>query len=55
MKLWWSSPIEDTPAFESGIRSKDVIPAIDGESTEGMDLKRCRQQNSWSSRALKWC
>jgi carboxyl-terminal processing protease len=32
------SPIEDTPAFESGIRSKDVIIAIDGESTEGMDL-----------------
>lgn len=32
------SPIEDTPAFEAGIRSKDVITAIDGESTEGMDL-----------------
>jgi carboxyl-terminal processing protease len=32
------SPIEDTPAFEAGIRSKDVIVAIDGESTEGMDL-----------------
>lgn len=32
------SPIEDTPAFEAGIRSQDVIIAIDGESTEGMDL-----------------
>ena len=32
------SPIEDTPAFEAGIRSGDVIIGIDGESTEGMDL-----------------
>lgn len=32
------SPIEDTPAFEAGIRSGDVIVGIDGESTEGMDL-----------------
>jgi carboxyl-terminal processing protease len=32
------APIEDTPAFESGIRAQDVILAIDGESTEGMDL-----------------
>ncbi|HIK45257.1 MAG TPA: PDZ domain-containing protein [Leptolyngbyaceae cyanobacterium M65_K2018_010] len=32
------APIEDTPAFEAGIRSKDVILAIDGESTEGMEL-----------------
>lgn len=32
------SPIEDTPAFEAGIRAQDVITAIDGESTEGMDL-----------------
>ncbi|WP_008316952.1 carboxyl-terminal processing protease CtpC [Leptolyngbya sp. PCC 6406] len=32
------SPIEDTPAFEAGLRSQDVITAIDGESTEGMDL-----------------
>ena len=29
------APIEDTPAFESGIRAQDVILAIDGESTEG--------------------
>ncbi|HSM82373.1 MAG TPA: S41 family peptidase [Nodosilinea sp.] len=32
------SPIEDTPAFDAGIRSQDVILAIDGESTEGMEL-----------------
>ncbi|NER79269.1 MAG: S41 family peptidase [Leptolyngbya sp. SIO1D8] len=32
------APIEDTPAFEAGLRSKDVIIKIDGESTEGMDL-----------------
>jgi carboxyl-terminal processing protease len=32
------SPIEDTPAFEAGIRPKDVILEIDGESTVGMDL-----------------
>ena len=32
------SPIEDSPAFEAGILSKDKIVAIDGQSTEGMDL-----------------
>lgn len=32
------SPIEDTPAFEAGIESKDVIIKIDGQSTEGMDV-----------------
>jgi carboxyl-terminal processing protease len=32
------APIEDTPAFEAGIRPKDVILAIDGETTEGMEL-----------------
>ncbi len=32
------SPIEDTPAFEAGLRSQDVITAIDGVSTEGMSL-----------------
>jgi carboxyl-terminal processing protease len=32
------APIEDTPAFEAGLRSKDIIVEIDGESTEGMDL-----------------
>ncbi|MGF1459133.1 MAG: carboxyl-terminal processing protease CtpC [Leptolyngbyaceae cyanobacterium] len=32
------APIEDTPAFEAGLRSKDVIVEIDGESTEGLEL-----------------
>jgi carboxyl-terminal processing protease len=32
------SPIEDTPAFDAGIQSQDVIIEIDGQSTEGMDL-----------------
>jgi len=32
------APIEDTPAFDAGIRSKDVILQIDGDSTEGMEL-----------------
>lgn len=31
------APIEDTPAFQAGIQSKDVIVSIDGQSTEGMD------------------
>ncbi len=32
------APIEDTPAFDVGVRARDVIVAIDEESTEGMDL-----------------
>jgi len=32
------SPIEDTPAAEAGIISKDIIRKVDGKSTEGMDL-----------------
>ncbi|MGB3300426.1 MAG: carboxyl-terminal processing protease CtpC [Phormidesmis sp.] len=32
------SPIEDTPAFEAGLLSGDVITSIDGQSTEGMEL-----------------
>lgn len=32
------SPIEDTPAFEAGIRSGDHIIKIDGEPTENMTL-----------------
>ena len=32
------APIENTPAFDVGIRAKDVIVAIDGASTQGMDL-----------------
>jgi carboxyl-terminal processing protease len=33
------SPIEDTPAFEAGILSKDVITKIDGKTTEGMEVE----------------
>lgn len=32
------APIEDTPAYEAGLLSGDIISFIDGESTEGMDL-----------------
>ena len=37
-KLIVISPIEDTPAFEAGIQSQDIITKIDGQSTEGMDI-----------------
>lgn len=30
------APIEDTPAFEAGIQSRDVITKVDGTVTEGM-------------------
>ena len=30
--------IEDAPAFDVGVRVNDVIIAIDGESTQGMDI-----------------
>ncbi len=32
------SPIEETPAFEAGLLSGDIITSIDGNSTEGMEL-----------------
>lgn len=32
------SPIEDTPAFEAGVMSGDIIKAIDGQTTEGMEI-----------------
>ncbi len=32
------SPIEDTPAFEAGLLSGDIIVSIDGQDTEGLDL-----------------
>ncbi|MBD2103337.1 carboxyl-terminal processing protease CtpC [Leptolyngbya sp. FACHB-261] len=37
-KLTVIAPIEDTPAFRAGIQSKDLITAIDGRSTENMDV-----------------
>ena len=32
------SPIEDTPAYDAGILARDLIIAIDGQSTKGMEL-----------------
>jgi len=32
------SPIEDTPAWEAGLKAGDVILKVNGESTEGMTL-----------------
>ncbi|GAB4218340.1 MAG: S41 family peptidase [Synechococcales cyanobacterium] len=32
------SPIEDSPAARLGVKSKDVITAIDGKTTQGMDV-----------------
>ena len=32
------APIEQTPAFEAGLLTGDIITAIDGQSTEGMEL-----------------
>ncbi|MEM7591675.1 MAG: carboxyl-terminal processing protease CtpC [Cyanobacteria bacterium P01_A01_bin.83] len=37
-KLIVISPIEDTPAFEAGIIAQDIIIAIDGKDTTGMDV-----------------
>ena len=34
---WWS-PLEGTPAYRAGIRSKDTIVQIENESTVNMDL-----------------
>lgn len=33
------SPIEDTPAWEAGVKAGDIIMKIDGESTEGITLQ----------------
>lgn len=32
------SPVQGTPAFEAGMRAGDMIVAIDGENTEGLDV-----------------
>ena len=34
------APIEDTPAFEAGIVARDAIVAVDGQSTEGLELNQ---------------
>jgi len=37
------SPIEDSPAFDAGILAKDIIMAIDGQDTLGMDVNQAVQ------------
>jgi carboxyl-terminal processing protease len=39
-KLTVIAPIEDTPAAKAGILAKDIITAINGKSTEGMDTNQ---------------
>ena len=50
------APIPDTPAAEAGIRPRDVILAIDGESTAGLELfevvNRIRGQQGTTVRLL---
>jgi len=36
-KTWVVYPMEDTPSYRAGIRPADVIAAIDGKTTEGMN------------------
>ncbi|RKG73613.1 S41 family peptidase [Corallococcus exercitus] len=38
------APIDDTPAARAGIKAGDELLAIDGESTQGMDLGRALQK-----------
>ena len=33
------SPIEGTPAFEAGVKSRDIIVSIDGKATKGMTIE----------------
>lgn len=32
------SPVEDSPAFLAGVKSRDILVAIDGKTTKGMDV-----------------
>lgn len=38
------SPIEDTPAWEAGLKSGDRIVSIDGDSTKGLSLAEAAQK-----------
>jgi carboxyl-terminal processing protease len=42
-KLVVIAPIEDTPAAQAGVLSKDIIIKIDGKSTTGMDVNKAVQ------------
>src|SRR5690606_31151754 len=37
------SPIEDTPAWEAGIKAGDKVIAVDGHSTKGLSLVEASQ------------
>lgn len=37
------SPIEDTPAWQAGIKAGDKVIAVDGNSTKGLSLVECSQ------------
>lgn len=34
------APIEDTPAFKAGLMPKDIITKINGQNTQGMDIRQ---------------
>jgi carboxyl-terminal processing protease len=38
------APIEDTPAFVAGVKSKDILLSIDGHSTKGLDIDKAVSQ-----------
>lgn len=35
------SPLEDSPAWESGVLAGDIVLAIDGEDTKGLNINEC--------------
>lgn len=39
-KLIVVAPIEETPAYRAGIKSGDIILAVDGQSVQGMDIDK---------------
>ena len=42
------SPIKGSPAEKAGIRPKDLILSVNGESLEGLSLDGCCNENSWT-------
>ena len=51
------SPIEDTPAAHAGVRPGDLIPTIDGQSTEKMSLRvgNVVQRAQLAPKRQMWC